>query len=81
MNDITLHSKLVEFIKENELGFMSETNPETMAKYLEGCIYNYNEAKVSNDKAKDDYIKVLEGELDRYKEVTEKLIDKVAKKE
>jgi hypothetical protein len=57
----------VAFIKENELGFISETNPETMAKYLEGCVFNYNETKVANDKAKNDYIKVLESELDDYR--------------
>jgi len=66
MNDETFHSKLITFIKENELDFISETDPEVIAKVIENAVFTYNEVKVMGDKKKDDYIKVIESELKDY---------------
>lgn len=60
----TFLSKLTALLIEFEIAALTNTKPETLAKFLEGIIYNYNELKVAVDKPKDDYIKVLESEND-----------------
>jgi CRISPR/Cas system endoribonuclease Cas6 (RAMP superfamily) len=62
-DDNTFHSNLVKFIKENELEFISSSDPEIMARYIEGCIFNYNEIKVLNDDTFINAIKKLQEEL------------------